>query len=134
MDRNQFIGDQIPASKVKSSFHSSWSNLSHISSIEKKELHNFLTCDDGTVVSINVLNLQRQGASRSFMAESEALRNFHHRNLFTYEYLPKGSSEKWPHPTQATHNTQQINKVQHPDLLAIDVATALDYLLHQYFF
>ncbi|KAK9189507.1 hypothetical protein WN943_018105 [Citrus x changshan-huyou] len=37
--------------------------------------------EDGTVVAIKVLNLQRPGASKSFMAECKALRNVRHRNL-----------------------------------------------------
>ncbi|XP_061951850.1 putative receptor-like protein kinase At3g47110 [Populus nigra] len=110
--------------------------------------------EDGTLVAIKVLNLQRRGASKSFKDECEALRNIRHRNLvkiitssssidfqgnnfkaLVYEYMPKGSLEKWLHPTQETHDDQQINQVQRPNLLeriniAIDVAAALDYLHH----
>ena len=32
-------------------------------------------------IAVKVLNLMRQGASRSFIAECEALRNIRHRNL-----------------------------------------------------
>lgn len=41
-------------------------------------LHKGIVDDDGTVVSVKVLNLQCQGASRSFIAEREALRNIYH--------------------------------------------------------
>ncbi|GFY84498.1 leucine-rich repeat protein kinase family protein [Actinidia rufa] len=36
---------------------------------------------DGTIVAIKVLNLQQCGASKSFIAECEALRNIKHRNF-----------------------------------------------------
>ncbi|PHT85351.1 hypothetical protein T459_07457 [Capsicum annuum] len=36
---------------------------------------------DGMVVAVKVLNLQHQGASKSFTAECQALRNIRHRNL-----------------------------------------------------
>ncbi|XP_065862975.1 receptor kinase-like protein Xa21 [Euphorbia lathyris] len=69
--------------------------------------------DSGAFVAIKVLNLQRRGATRSFRAECEALRNIRHRNLvkiitacssidfqgndfkaLIYEYMPNGSLEK----------------------------------------
>ncbi|GFY84500.1 leucine-rich repeat protein kinase family protein [Actinidia rufa] len=36
---------------------------------------------DGRIVAVKVLNLLRQGASKSFISECEALRNIRHRNL-----------------------------------------------------
>ena len=36
---------------------------------------------DGTVIAVKVLNLLRKGASKSFIAECESLRNIRHRNL-----------------------------------------------------
>ncbi|KAK9725041.1 hypothetical protein RND81_05G117800 [Saponaria officinalis] len=36
---------------------------------------------DGTMVAVKVLNLQQQGATKSFIAECKALRNTRHRNL-----------------------------------------------------
>ena len=36
---------------------------------------------DGRIVAVKVLNLLRQGASKSFISECEALRNIKHRNL-----------------------------------------------------
>ncbi|CAI0396732.1 unnamed protein product [Linum tenue] len=89
----------------------------------------------GSVVAVKVFNLQRNGASRSFMAECAALKNIRHRNLLRiltvcsgvdyqmndfkaliYEFLANGSLEEWLHP--------RFNA-------AIDVATAMDYLHHQ---
>ncbi|XP_021664253.2 probable LRR receptor-like serine/threonine-protein kinase At3g47570 [Hevea brasiliensis] len=111
--------------------------------------------EDGTVTAIKVLNLQRRGASRSFTAECEALRNIRHRNLvriitscssidfqgndfkaLVYEYMPNGSLETWLHPVQETYEADRQHKVQNNLSLlrriniAIDVAYALDYLHH----
>ncbi|KAL5991501.1 hypothetical protein ACLOJK_012410 [Asimina triloba] len=100
---------------------------------------------DDQTVAVKVLNLQRQGALRSFLAECEALRNVRHRNLvkiitscssidykgnefkaLVFEYLPNGSLEEWLHPEEGDRErslslTQRLN-------IAIDVASALDYL------
>ncbi|XP_050258912.1 probable LRR receptor-like serine/threonine-protein kinase At3g47570 [Quercus robur] len=72
--------------------------------------------EDRSIVAIKVLNIQRQGASRSFISECEVLKNIHHRNLLkiisccssvdfrgndfkalVYEFLPNGSLENWLH-------------------------------------
>ena len=37
--------------------------------------------EDGSIVAIKVLNLQHQGAFRSFISESDALKNIRHLNL-----------------------------------------------------
>lgn len=99
------------------------------------------------VVAIKVLKLQQKGASSSFLAECQALRNIRHRNLvkvltacssvdfngddfkaLIYDYLPNGSLEKWLHPVD--------NEMSHLSILqrmniAVDVASALHYLHHQ---
>ncbi|XP_058111192.1 probable LRR receptor-like serine/threonine-protein kinase At3g47570 [Magnolia sinica] len=100
----------------------------------------------GIMAAVKVVNLQRQGALRSFMAECDALRNIRHRNLvkiltccssidfkgndfkaLVYEYMSNGSLEKWLHreghdqPRRNLKFTQRLN-------IAIDVASALDYL------
>ena len=109
--------------------------------------------EDGTIVAIKVINLQRQGASKSFMAECQALKNVRHRNLvrvitscssidfqgndfkaIVYEYMPNGSLEKWMHPDVVPHRDKEI-EIHKLTLLqrisiAIDVASALDYLHH----
>jgi hypothetical protein len=66
--------------------------------------------------SIKVLNLQRRGASKSFIDECGALRNIRHRNLVKIitscssidfqgnNFKAKGSLEKWLHPPQVTHH------------------------------
>ncbi|ESR41520.1 hypothetical protein CICLE_v10013815mg, partial [Citrus x clementina] len=109
--------------------------------------------EDRTVVAIKVINLQRQGASQSFKAECKALKNIRHRNLvkvitscssidfqghdfkaIVYEYMPNGSLEKWLHPEAVAQRDEEIG-IQKLTLLqrisiAIDVASALDYLHH----
>ncbi|XP_058087490.1 probable LRR receptor-like serine/threonine-protein kinase At3g47570 [Magnolia sinica] len=102
-----------------------------------------------TLVAVKVLNLLQQGAFKSFAAECEALRNIRHRNLIkiltvcsgtdfngndfkalVFKYMPNGSLEKWLHPNvdeqpqlRSFNLTQRLN-------IAIDVASALDYLHH----
>ncbi|GFS40350.1 leucine-rich repeat protein kinase family protein [Actinidia rufa] len=71
------------------------------------------------VVAVKVLNLQFRGASKSFIAECNALRSIRHRNLvkiltacssidyngndfkaLVYEFMVNGSLEKWLHPNE----------------------------------
>ncbi|RWR78771.1 LRR.XII-like protein [Cinnamomum micranthum f. kanehirae] len=102
---------------------------------------------DNTTVAVKVLNLQRQGASKSFIAECEALRNVRHRNLvkvltscssidfkgndfkaLIYEFMPNGSLEEWLHPKEEEgHQLRNLSLSQRLNI-AIDVANALDYL------
>ncbi|KAM7462594.1 hypothetical protein LguiA_030715 [Lonicera macranthoides] len=97
------------------------------------------------VVAIKVLNLEQQGASKSFLAECEALRNIRHRNLvklitscssidfqgnefkaLVYEFMPNGSLERWLHSIEETQTLALHQRIA----IAIDVASALDYLHH----
>ncbi|CAI0415996.1 unnamed protein product [Linum tenue] len=100
--------------------------------------------ENGATVAIKVFKLERRGASKSFIAECEALRNIRHRNLvkivtacssvdyhgndfkaLIYEFFANGSLEEWlHHPVQSLDFLQRLN-------VAIDVASALDYLQHQ---
>uniref|UniRef100_A0A5B7AAK6 non-specific serine/threonine protein kinase n=1 Tax=Davidia involucrata TaxID=16924 RepID=A0A5B7AAK6_DAVIN len=103
-----------------------------------------------TVVAVKVLNLQRQGAFKSFMAECEALRSTRHRNLvkiltacssvdfqgndfkaLVYEFMVHGSLDEWLHPNPGSaHETpRKLNLLERLNI-AIDVACALDYLHH----
>ncbi|XP_031250753.1 probable LRR receptor-like serine/threonine-protein kinase At3g47570 [Pistacia vera] len=102
------------------------------------------------VVAVKVLNLQHRGASRSFLAECEALRSIRHRNLvkiisacasvdfqgndfkaLIYEFMVNGSLEEWLHPNVTTDVLQEaprnLNFLQRLDI-AINVACAVDYL------
>ncbi|XP_047307468.1 putative receptor-like protein kinase At3g47110 [Impatiens glandulifera] len=99
-------------------------------------------------VAIKVLNLVNPGATRSFIAECKALKNIRHRNLvkivtccssidfqgnefkaLVYKLMMNGNLEKWLHPCQETSRLE-FNLLQRLRV-AIDVASALDYLHYQ---
>ncbi|XP_047326243.1 putative receptor-like protein kinase At3g47110 [Impatiens glandulifera] len=99
-------------------------------------------------VAIKVLNLVNRGATKSFMAECKVLKNMRHRNLIkiitccssidfqgkefkalVYELMLNGNLEKWLHPYQVTSRLE-LNLL-HRLRVAIDVASALDYLHYQ---
>ncbi|PIA59349.1 hypothetical protein AQUCO_00400320v1, partial [Aquilegia coerulea] len=104
---------------------------------------------DQTVVAVKVFNLQRKGASKSFVSECEALRNIRHRNLlqvFTscstvdfqgndfkaliFELMPNGNLESWLHPsTEEQNKSRNLSLIQRLNI-AIDVISAIDYLHH----
>ncbi|CAI9271600.1 unnamed protein product [Lactuca saligna] len=107
--------------------------------------------EEGTNVAIKVLNLQQRGGSKSFIAECEALRNIHHRNLvkiisscssvnfqgnnfkaLVYDFMPNGSLETLLHSCKKLdhmppHNLCQLDLIQRISI-AKDEACALDYL------
>ncbi|KAL8141185.1 hypothetical protein V2J09_007206 [Rumex salicifolius] len=108
--------------------------------------------DTELVVAVKVMNLQNQGAGKSFIAECKALRNIRHRNLvkvitacssidaqrrdfkaLVYEFIPKGSLENWLHSpnhvavTSTDHGGGSLSLLQRISI-AIDVASALEYL------
>ncbi|KZV51083.1 putative LRR receptor-like serine/threonine-protein kinase [Dorcoceras hygrometricum] len=95
---------------------------------------------DGTAIAVKVLNMELEGALRSFDDECEVLRNLRHRNLakvlgscsnqdfkaLVLEFMPNGSLEKWLYSESHILNvTQRLN-------IMIDVASALEYLHHGY--
>nr|XP_028945706.1 probable LRR receptor-like serine/threonine-protein kinase At3g47570 [Malus domestica] len=102
---------------------------------------------DGTIVAIKVLNLQQEGASKSFNDECKALRSVRHRNLLkiitacssidnhgrdfkslVFEFMPNGSLDSWLHPRDEEQSpSMRLNFMQRLNI-AIDVASALDYL------
>ncbi|KAK4745005.1 hypothetical protein SAY87_011317 [Trapa incisa] len=106
------------------------------------------------VVAIKVLNLAQYGASKSFMAECQALRNIRHRNLvkvltacsgfdyqgndfkaLIYEFMANGSIDEWLHPrasggAESAPSSRKLNLLQRVNI-ARDVACAFDYLHHQ---
>ncbi|KAF8030778.1 hypothetical protein BT93_D0076 [Corymbia citriodora subsp. variegata] len=109
--------------------------------------------ENGTTIAVKVLHLVHRGALKSFLVECEALKNIRHRNLLkiltvcsgidhqqhdfkalVYEYMEKGSLERWlhPNPTSSHRNepTQKLNFF-HRINVAIDIASALDYLHHR---
>ncbi|XP_022938561.1 probable LRR receptor-like serine/threonine-protein kinase At3g47570 isoform X1 [Cucurbita moschata] len=104
---------------------------------------------DGSVVAVKVFNLQHRGASKSFLAECEALKNIRHRNLvqirsacsgvdfqgndfmaLVFDFMVNRSLENWLHPVDILDQEGEqryLNIMQRLDI-AIDVASALDYL------
>ena len=94
------------------------------------------TLSDGTIVAVKVLNLQLEGAFKSFDVECKVLRAIRHRNLvkvittcsnpelraLVLQYMSNGSLEKWLY----SHN-YCLNLVQRVSIM-VDVASALDYL------
>ncbi|XVF68970.1 hypothetical protein PTKIN_Ptkin11bG0043800 [Pterospermum kingtungense] len=106
------------------------------------------------VIAVMVMNLQRNGASKSFLTECKTLRNVRHRNLvkiisacssidfqgnpfkaLIYEFMPNGSLERWLHGSTGTNNipnggVPNILNFRQRLNVAIDVASALDYLHH----
>ncbi|XP_043694412.1 probable LRR receptor-like serine/threonine-protein kinase At3g47570 [Telopea speciosissima] len=102
---------------------------------------------DETIIAVKVLNLQIPRVDKSFMAECKALRNIRHRNLvkiltscssidskgkdfkaLVYEFMPNGSLDDWLHlPVEAHNHSRNLNFLQRLNI-AIDVASALDYL------
>jgi hypothetical protein len=99
------------------------------------------------MVAVKVLNLQQKGASKSFMAECNALRNIRHRNLvkiltccssvdyngnefkaLVYEFMANGNLDKWLHHDRDNESPPRyLNLLQRLNI-AIDVASALHYL------
>ncbi|KAH6770358.1 hypothetical protein C2S52_015161 [Perilla frutescens var. hirtella] len=104
--------------------------------------------DDGeTLVAVKVLNLLVRGASKSFVAECNALRDMRHRNLvkilsvcesvnfqgndfkaLVYEFKANGSLEKWLHQgEEGGEEIRSLNMMQRLNV-AIDIAQAIEYL------
>ncbi|CAI0424251.1 unnamed protein product [Linum tenue] len=101
--------------------------------------------DERTTVAVKVLNLQQQGASKSFLDECNALKNVRHRNLvkimnvcstvdrrgnefkaIVFEFMPNGSLEDWLHHQDRARRLSLAQRLN----IAIDVAAALEYLHH----
>ena len=92
---------------------------------------------DGTLVAVKVLNLQLEGAFKSFDAECKVLARVRHRNLvkvisscsnpelraLVLEYMP-GSLEKWLYSFNYCLSLFQRVSIM------LDVALALEYLHH----
>ena len=102
------------------------------------------------LVAIKVLNLQRKGASKSFMAECNVLRNIRHRNIIkiltccssmdysgnqfialVFEFMTNGSLDIWLHPKIDREDQSRVLSLLQRLNIAIDIACALDYL-HNY--
>nr|XP_027084605.1 probable LRR receptor-like serine/threonine-protein kinase At3g47570 isoform X1 [Coffea arabica] len=99
------------------------------------------------VVAVKVLDVQRNGASKSFKAECRVLRNIRHRNLVSiltycssidsnghefkavvYEFMENGSLDMWLHPESAERMKSRNLNFHQRLSIALEVASALDYL------
>ncbi|KMS99691.1 hypothetical protein BVRB_1g021560 [Beta vulgaris subsp. vulgaris] len=99
--------------------------------------------ENSVVVAVKVISLEQKGATKTFMAECEALRSIRHRNLLkivtvcsstdfqgndfkalVYAFMPNGSLHQWIHADQHDRTLSLLQRVN----IAIDVASALDYL------
>lgn len=108
-----------------------------------------ILCENEKLVAVKVINLRQRKGLRSFISECEALRNIRHRNLIkviticssidakgddfkalVYEYMQNGSLEKWlckDHEDKLERsNLSFIHRLD----IAIDVASAIEYLHH----
>ncbi|CAL9234496.1 unnamed protein product, partial [Arabidopsis halleri] len=104
---------------------------------------------ENNVVAVKVLNLQRHGAMKSFLAECESLKSIRHRNLvklltacssidfqgndfraLIYEFMPNGSLDMWLHQDEVEELRRPSRNLTLLERLnvAIDVASVLDYL------
>ncbi|KAJ4890415.1 Leucine-rich repeat protein kinase family protein [Raphanus sativus] len=104
---------------------------------------------ENRVVAVKVLNMQRHGAMKSFMAECGSLKDIRHRNLvklltacssidfqgnafraLIYEFMPNGNLDTWLHPEEVgeIHRPSRTLTLLERLIIAIDVASVLDYL------
>jgi len=105
---------------------------------------------ENKVVAIKVLNLQKKGAHKSFVAECNALKNIRHRNLvkiltccsntdykgqefkaLVFEYMNNGSLEQWLHPDTVNAENQRMLNLEKRLNITIDIASVLHYLHHE---
>jgi len=101
------------------------------------------------VVAVKVFSLQTRGAFKSFDAECETMRCVRHRNLLKvltvcsgtdfrgddfkaliYEFLPNGNLHEWLHLHPEGEGENRVLDLVQRISIAIDVASALDYLHH----
>ncbi|XP_026417612.1 receptor kinase-like protein Xa21 [Papaver somniferum] len=114
----------------------------------------FLQQEESKPVAVKVLHLQQRGATKSFLAECDALRKVRHRNLLkiitccsstdfqgnpfkalVFEFMANGSLENWLHPNIGATNNNDQQQLRNLNLerrlcIAVDVASALNYLHH----
>ncbi|XAR66795.1 Non-specific serine/threonine protein kinase [Bertholletia excelsa] len=93
---------------------------------------------DGLIAAVKVLNLEQEGAFRSFDAECEVLKNVRHRNLvkvittcsnlefraLVMQYMPNGSLDRWLY--SRNYSLDLLQRVS----IMLDVALASEYLHH----
>ncbi|GKV12543.1 hypothetical protein SLEP1_g23671 [Rubroshorea leprosula] len=102
--------------------------------------------ENGMLVAVKVLNLKQKGASKSFVAECEAMRNIRHRNLIkvltvcssidfkgvdfkaiVYEFMQNGNLDEWLHSNEVQVGVQSFSFIERLNIV-IEVAHAIEYL------
>ncbi|CAI0415796.1 unnamed protein product [Linum tenue] len=90
---------------------------------------------NGATIAVKVFNLERRGASKSFKAECEALKNIRHRNLVRIVTVCSSVDYRGNDFKALVYDidgqTKSLNFLQRLSV-AVDVASAVDYLHHQY--
>eukprot|EP00253_Pinus_taeda_P028399 PITA_28399 len=100
--------------------------------------------NDGTMVAVKLLNLQNEGAQKSFDRDCKVLGRVRHRNLIwvitcysdlqikalIFPLMPKGSLEKWLYSDDGEQSC--LNLIQRLNI-AIDIAQGMTYLHHHCF-
>lgn len=96
------------------------------------------------MVAVKILNLQNEGAQKSFDREPKVLGKVRHRNLIRvitcyldlqikaliFPLMPDGSLEKWLYPDDGEQSS--LNLIQMLNI-AIDIAQGMMYLHHHCF-
>jgi LRR receptor-like serine/threonine-protein kinase FLS2 len=100
--------------------------------------------NDGTIIAIKLLNVEDEGAYKSFDRECKVLGRVRHQNLIRiitsysnlqvkaliFPLMPNGSLEKWLYPNDEEQSAltliQRLN-------IAIDIAEGMKYLHHHCF-
>jgi tRNA A-37 threonylcarbamoyl transferase component Bud32 len=101
-------------------------------------------------VAIKIFNLNIYEVHKSFLAECEALRNLRHRNIvkiitlcssvdstgadfraIVFPYMPSGNLDMWLHSKCQGYSQRKILTLSQRISIALDVASALDYLHNQ---
>ncbi|GKV12540.1 hypothetical protein SLEP1_g23669 [Rubroshorea leprosula] len=102
--------------------------------------------DNGMLVAVKVLNLKQKGASKSFVAECEAMKNIRHRNLIkvltvcssidfkgvdfkaiVYEFMQNGNLDEWLHSNEVKVGVRNFGFIKRLNV-TIEVAHAIEYL------
>eukprot|EP00253_Pinus_taeda_P013219 PITA_13219 len=100
--------------------------------------------NDGTMVAVKILNLQNEGAQKSFDRECKLLGKVRHRNLIRvitcysnleiksliFPLMPNGSLDMWLYPDDGDQSS--LNLIQRLNI-AIDIAQGMTYLHHHCF-
>ncbi|KAL4353669.1 hypothetical protein GQ457_06G006890 [Hibiscus cannabinus] len=100
---------------------------------------------DGSMAAIKVFKMGIHGASKSFLAECEALRSIRHRNLvkiisacstgdfkaLILKFMPNGNLEQLLHPRSEDSEVVKALDMNRGVKIAQDVASALEYLHHE---